>query len=654
MATVTVNITGDANSFKQAMASASEKLDQFGAKAQAVGDRATNIGRSMTFGVTLPLIGIGKMAFDELSQSAAASAQTEAAIRSTGGAANVTAAQIDQLSASLLRKSGIDDETIKGGANVLLTFRAIRNEAGAGNDIFNQATKAALDLSVAFGKDMNSSAILVGKALQDPIQGLSALARVGVQFDEGQKQQIQSMVAAGDVMGAQKVILRELRTEVGGSAEAYGNSFAGKVSKAKEELRNASAAIMSTAVPVMQKLADIALGAAQFFARLPGPVKQVAVVFGALAAAAGPLVYIFGSLAKAISGTVSVAKFLISSYQTIALKALYAAEAIKAMTLAQFAAAAAPFALAAGIVVAGVALEKFLGDGSKVFAGFLDSVTKGIQAGKNFAGTLIASATATGTPLAQLRASLESLRAKRAELDAQFDAGKITMSEAAGSAAKYKTAMDEVKGKIAEVKQANAEAKAVEQARKLELQNLANGTLDVANASVETKQAIQDLSSAILAASGTELGLEQANINLTKSQQDYAAALESGDPAKIAEADLNLRQARLGVAQATESAYTANENLNNLARRGWEVVNQTIAQKKDEIKIYGDASGAIQGEIDKLFWLTLHLNGVPPAVGSKVDVNTADAHKNLDDLDTRLAGFKGLRIPIHIDINEGP
>ena len=39
-----------------------------------------------------------------------------------------------------MNKSGIDDEAIQSGENLLLTFTDIRNEVGKGNDIFNQAT----------------------------------------------------------------------------------------------------------------------------------------------------------------------------------------------------------------------------------------------------------------------------------------------------------------------------------------------------------------------------------------------------------------------------------------------------------------------------------------------------------------------------------
>jgi hypothetical protein len=168
----------------------------------------------------------------------------------------VSAKQVDTLAQSLLRKSGVDDEVIKSGENVLLTFRNIRNVAGEGNDVFNQATTATLNLSVALGKDMSSSAILVGKALNDPIKGMTALSRAGIQFTADQKETIKTMVATGDVMGAQKIILGELTAEFGGSAAAAGKTFSGQMDIARESLKNVGADILGMAMPALKGFAS--------------------------------------------------------------------------------------------------------------------------------------------------------------------------------------------------------------------------------------------------------------------------------------------------------------------------------------------------------------------------------------------------------------
>jgi hypothetical protein len=157
---------------------------------------------------------------EEYTEAARAGAQTDAVIKSTRGVAGLTRTEVEGLAAALSRKAAIDDELIQSGANVLLTFKQIRNEAGQGNAIFDRATAAALDLSVAFGKDMRSSSVLVGKALNDPIKGVTALTRVGVDFTQQQKDQIQALVDSGDQLGAQKIIIKELESQVKGSAKA--------------------------------------------------------------------------------------------------------------------------------------------------------------------------------------------------------------------------------------------------------------------------------------------------------------------------------------------------------------------------------------------------------------------------------------------------
>lgn len=166
------------------------------------------------------LISFGKDAFAEAEEAQKIGAQTEAVIKSTGAAAGLTADQIGDLAGAISAKTGIDDEAIQNGENLLLTFTNLRNEAGAGRDIFDQATKIMVDMGVAMGGDASSSAIQLGKALNDPAKGITALTKVGVTFTEEQKAQIKAMQESGDMAGAQGVILAELSKEFGGSAEA--------------------------------------------------------------------------------------------------------------------------------------------------------------------------------------------------------------------------------------------------------------------------------------------------------------------------------------------------------------------------------------------------------------------------------------------------
>lgn len=238
---IVVPIDADVSGLTRKLGSATSSLHGFGKMALFVAGAAALGG----------LIATVKVGVDEFMQAEKVTAQTNAVLKSTGSVAHVTKRQIEDLATSIMRKSGMDDEAIKSAENLLLTFLKVRDEAGRGNDVFSQATKITADLSVALGKDLNSSAMMVGKALNDPVKGLTALSKAGVQFTAGQKDSIKAMVESGDVMGAQKMILKELETQVGGSAEALGGTLTGKLNIAKETFRNMAADLVVVFMPAI-------------------------------------------------------------------------------------------------------------------------------------------------------------------------------------------------------------------------------------------------------------------------------------------------------------------------------------------------------------------------------------------------------------------
>lgn len=248
---VKVEILGDASSLNRALRSAGTGSNKFH-KALVAGAAAAGTA----------LLGLGiaaKIGWGEFSEQAKVGAQTSAVLKSTGGAANVTKKHVNALAESLMRLSGVDDEAIQKGENMLLTFRGIRNEAGKGNNIFDQSTKALMDMSVALGGDPQKNAIRLGKALQDPIKGATALRRVGVMLTDSQTKLIKKLVESGDTMGAQKVILKELNKEFGGSAKAVGETLPGKLNILKETMKNLAGEIVGKAAPALTDFANAAL-----------------------------------------------------------------------------------------------------------------------------------------------------------------------------------------------------------------------------------------------------------------------------------------------------------------------------------------------------------------------------------------------------------
>lgn len=157
---------------------------------------------------------------DEAREAEKVGKLTSQVIKSTGGVANISAKQVGNLAGALSNKTGIDDEVIQSGSNLLLTFKNVRNEVGKGNNVFDKATAAAVDLSAAGFGSVETTSKQLGKALNDPIAGITALGRAGVTFTDEQKAMIEGMVQSGDLLGAQKIILGEVESQVGGAAEA--------------------------------------------------------------------------------------------------------------------------------------------------------------------------------------------------------------------------------------------------------------------------------------------------------------------------------------------------------------------------------------------------------------------------------------------------
>jgi hypothetical protein len=233
-----------------------EDLDQMGYSAKRAGDKTQGMGRDLddsrrkskafaagwgkmvgvVAGVTAA-IGAASGAFrllgnsiNEARTARKAMAQTAAVMKSMGR--TEAPKRINKMIDQLAGLSGMDDDALREMTNVMLTFGNVTG------DTFEKANALALDLSVAFNKDLQSSAVMVGKALNDPAKGLTALTRVGVSFTAQQQEQVKAFMENGELAKAQKIILGELTRQVKGSAEAQADGI-GKAQVAWENLQEA-------------------------------------------------------------------------------------------------------------------------------------------------------------------------------------------------------------------------------------------------------------------------------------------------------------------------------------------------------------------------------------------------------------------------------
>ena len=133
-----VEIVGDDRSLQRVLGRSAKASSGFEKSFARLGKAAVVAGAAVGAGFVYTL----KRGFDEFAEAQKVTAQTDAVLKSTGSAAKRHRRRQSRSShRALLKKSGVDDEAIQSGQNLLLTFTKIRNEAGKGNDVFDQATQ---------------------------------------------------------------------------------------------------------------------------------------------------------------------------------------------------------------------------------------------------------------------------------------------------------------------------------------------------------------------------------------------------------------------------------------------------------------------------------------------------------------------------------
>jgi len=190
----------------------------------------------------------------------------QAALRSTGHVAGMSADEFKAMASSLQESTTFGDEAILNAQSLMLTFTKV------GREVMPEAIETVLNMSEAMGTGLKESTIQLGKALNDPIQGISALSRVGVQLSDDQKAQIKSFMEVNDVASAQKVILGELETQFGGMAKAASKTMTGAMQQASNAMGDTAESMGSLMEPAVIKIAkgfsDAATSVGNFFREL--------------------------------------------------------------------------------------------------------------------------------------------------------------------------------------------------------------------------------------------------------------------------------------------------------------------------------------------------------------------------------------------------
>ena len=157
-------------------------------------------------------------AFDKLNLSLS---KTEAILKATGKEAQITAKFVEEVAASVARKTLANLEDTRPGATALLSFKGI-NEGNLERVLTLSQDTAALGLT-----DFTNALKLLGRASEDPIKNLDSLRRVGIQLTLTEKAQITTLQNMGKGIEAFNVILDIFEKKVGGLGEAENKGLEG-------------------------------------------------------------------------------------------------------------------------------------------------------------------------------------------------------------------------------------------------------------------------------------------------------------------------------------------------------------------------------------------------------------------------------------------
>lgn len=215
----------------QSIAAIQGPLGPVAGRLTSLGTIIGNVGfkaAAATLAVAALAFGLGKM----VAAGARAERQfkrLEGILKATGGAAGLSLLEIEELSQKIGIETLASTQGIRDAAGILLTFKSITG------DTFKEALSLSQDLAeVGFGS-AKSAAIQLGKALEDPAVGLSALKRVGVSFTEEQKELIQTLDFVGKKAESQAIMLKALNEQVGGAGVEAAGGLAGALDTLNEE-----------------------------------------------------------------------------------------------------------------------------------------------------------------------------------------------------------------------------------------------------------------------------------------------------------------------------------------------------------------------------------------------------------------------------------
>ena len=228
-------------------------------------------------------------------QSIDAQQRLMAAVVATGEAAGLSAGDLIKQATSLMKITNIEDEAIMGAMTRLLRFKNVTG------DVFTSTIKLATDMAAGGFGSVESSAFMLGRAMEDPTHGMMMLRRQGIMLSEEQKDQIKNWVESGELLKAQTLILDVVKSKYGNVAKAMANTPTGRIKAMRVEIGELREEMGRRLMPAFEALTKVQLAWQQTLTNNAGAVNNVVMSVQGWNKATGGLLWDVGKIAASLT-----------------------------------------------------------------------------------------------------------------------------------------------------------------------------------------------------------------------------------------------------------------------------------------------------------------------------------------------------------------
>jgi uncharacterized spore protein YtfJ len=310
LTTLNVRIAGDITDFNKKMTSVSSRIENVGRKMQSV-------GKSMTFGLTVPLLAMGGAMVKTASDAAEMQSKFDTVFKTVGG--DVTRSLGNFASAanrSRFELMGMASEL--GDIIKPMGF----SEAVAG-DMAVTLTKLAVDLGSFNNMPMGEALTRLRGAL---IGAHENVATFGVIINENTLKQELARMGADKFTGSLKEqakvqarmnLIMAQTTDAQNDAVRTSGGFANQLEGLKNSIKDLGIQIGNMLLPHAQKLVVGLRGMVEIVSNLSPQIQRTALAVAGFAAAFGPAVFVVGGLASSMSAVFNVGSLLMGLFSPL-------------------------------------------------------------------------------------------------------------------------------------------------------------------------------------------------------------------------------------------------------------------------------------------------------------------------------------------------